>query len=122
MQQIADWLQKLGLGQYAQRFAEKGIDLSVLHYLVFITVQGWYRNPAALWWPLDNVYVLSRMIPMDSTMTIQSVQFKQDSQNGTETEIELRFPWGLNSNVPIGPLALPAPGPVQPGEHIEPTP
>jgi len=30
MQQIADWLEKLGLGQYAQRFAENAIDLSVL--------------------------------------------------------------------------------------------
>ena len=26
MQQIADWLEKLGLGQYAQRFAENDID------------------------------------------------------------------------------------------------
>jgi class 3 adenylate cyclase len=30
MQQIADWLEQLGLGQYALRFAENGIDLSVL--------------------------------------------------------------------------------------------
>ena len=30
MQQIADWLEKLGLGQYARRFAENGIDVSVL--------------------------------------------------------------------------------------------
>ena len=30
MQQIADWLEKLGLGQYAQRFAENDIDFSVL--------------------------------------------------------------------------------------------
>ena len=30
MQQVADWLQKLGLGQYAQRFAEKDISFSVL--------------------------------------------------------------------------------------------
>lgn len=30
MQQIADWLEKLGLGQYALRFAENGIDLAVL--------------------------------------------------------------------------------------------
>ncbi|SIO54150.1 Adenylate and Guanylate cyclase catalytic domain-containing protein [Bradyrhizobium erythrophlei] len=30
MQQIADWLEKLGLGQYALRFAENGIDLGVL--------------------------------------------------------------------------------------------
>src|SRR6516165_5948129 len=33
MQQIADWLQKLGLGQYAERFAENGIDVSILRYL-----------------------------------------------------------------------------------------
>ena len=33
MQQIADWLQKLGLGQYAQRFAENDIDVSVLPHL-----------------------------------------------------------------------------------------
>ncbi len=30
MQQIADWLEKLGLSEYAQRFAENGIDVSVL--------------------------------------------------------------------------------------------
>jgi hypothetical protein len=30
--QVADWLGKLGLGQYAQRFAENGIDVSVLRY------------------------------------------------------------------------------------------
>jgi class 3 adenylate cyclase/tetratricopeptide (TPR) repeat protein len=33
MQQIADWLQKLGLGQYAQRFAENEIDVFVLPHL-----------------------------------------------------------------------------------------
>ena len=33
MQQIADWLQKLGLGQYAQCFAENGIDASARIYL-----------------------------------------------------------------------------------------
>ncbi|WP_213288773.1 adenylate/guanylate cyclase domain-containing protein [Bradyrhizobium sp. sGM-13] len=30
MQQIADWLEKLGLGQYALRFAENGIDIGIL--------------------------------------------------------------------------------------------
>jgi len=30
MQQIADWLEKLGLGQYAHRFAENGIDVGIL--------------------------------------------------------------------------------------------
>jgi class 3 adenylate cyclase len=33
MQQIADWLEQLGLGQYAQRFAENDISFSVLHDL-----------------------------------------------------------------------------------------
>ena len=33
MQQIADWLQKLGLGQYAQRFAENDIDFAILRDL-----------------------------------------------------------------------------------------
>ena len=33
MQQIADWLEKLGLGQYAQTFAENEIDVSVLPHL-----------------------------------------------------------------------------------------
>jgi class 3 adenylate cyclase len=30
MQQITDWLEKLGLGRYAQRFAENDISFSVL--------------------------------------------------------------------------------------------
>jgi hypothetical protein len=33
MQQVADWLENLGLGQYAQRFAENDIDFSVLPHL-----------------------------------------------------------------------------------------
>jgi class 3 adenylate cyclase len=33
MQQIADWLEKLGLSEYAQRFAENDIDRSVLRHL-----------------------------------------------------------------------------------------
>jgi hypothetical protein len=31
MQQIADWLKKLGLSACAESFAESGIDLSELH-------------------------------------------------------------------------------------------
>jgi hypothetical protein len=30
MQQIADWLNQLGMSEYAQRFAENDIDISVL--------------------------------------------------------------------------------------------
>jgi hypothetical protein len=30
MQQVAEWLEKLGLGRYAQRFAENDVSLAVL--------------------------------------------------------------------------------------------
>ena len=33
MRPIAEWLEKLGLEQYAQRFAENGVDFSVLRHL-----------------------------------------------------------------------------------------
>ena len=33
MQQVADWLEKLGLGQYGQRFAENGISIAALPHL-----------------------------------------------------------------------------------------
>jgi class 3 adenylate cyclase len=33
MQEIADWLEKLGMSEYAQRFAENDIDASVLPHL-----------------------------------------------------------------------------------------
>jgi class 3 adenylate cyclase len=33
VQQIADWLEKLGLSEYAQRFVENDIDVSVLRHL-----------------------------------------------------------------------------------------
>ena len=33
MQEIADWLDKLGMSQYAQRFAENDIDARALRYL-----------------------------------------------------------------------------------------
>lgn len=33
MQQIADWLRKLGMSEYVERFAENDLDISVLHNL-----------------------------------------------------------------------------------------
>jgi SAM domain (Sterile alpha motif) len=33
MQQIADWLEKLGMSEYAKAFADNGIDVSVLPHL-----------------------------------------------------------------------------------------
>jgi SAM domain (Sterile alpha motif) len=52
MQQITDWLQKLGLEQYAQRFAENDIEIDVLSEL---TDQDFDRpgvslgQPQAMW-------------------------------------------------------------------------
>jgi prophage tail gpP-like protein len=112
----------MGIGELLDRAKWEALWQASDQMRVFITVQGWYRNATALWWPLDNVYVFSQMIPMDSNMTIQSCTFKQDRQSGTETEMELRFPWGLNSNVPIGPISLPPPAAIPRGENITPTP
>jgi hypothetical protein len=33
MQQIVDWLEKLGMSEYAQRFTENGINVEALRYL-----------------------------------------------------------------------------------------
>lgn len=33
MQHIAEWLEEIGLPKYSQRFAENGIDISVLPHL-----------------------------------------------------------------------------------------
>ena len=33
MQQIADWLKKLGMSEYAERFAENGINVAALPHL-----------------------------------------------------------------------------------------
>jgi hypothetical protein len=33
VQEIADWLEKLGMSEYAQRFADNGIDVSALPHL-----------------------------------------------------------------------------------------
>ena len=30
MRQVAEWLEKLGMSEYAQRFAENDVDISVL--------------------------------------------------------------------------------------------
>ena len=40
MQQVADWLEKLGLGQYAQRFAENDIDFALLTKLTDAGLQA----------------------------------------------------------------------------------
>jgi SAM (Sterile alpha motif) domain-containing protein len=34
MQLIADWLEKLGMSEYAQRFSENGIDFTLIYIKV----------------------------------------------------------------------------------------
>ena len=50
MEQIADWLQKLGLGQYAQRFAENDISFSILPDLTDQGLKEIYRCPIFVRW------------------------------------------------------------------------
>jgi hypothetical protein len=40
MQQVADWLEKLRLGQYAQRFVENDIDFALLAKLTDAAQRG----------------------------------------------------------------------------------
>src|SRR5262249_28995128 len=53
MEQIADWLEKLGLGQYAQRFAENDINFGILPHLTDQDLKrawgrlAWSSAPAA---------------------------------------------------------------------------
>jgi len=39
MRQIGDWLKKLGVSEYAQRFAENDIDFSTLHHLTDLDLE-----------------------------------------------------------------------------------
>jgi hypothetical protein len=45
MQQIADWLKTLGMSEYAERFAENGIDVAALPHLTDQDLKR-YRRPA----------------------------------------------------------------------------
>ena len=48
MQQIADWLEKLGMSEYAQRFAENAIDFSVLPDLTDQDLEKTRRRPRCI--------------------------------------------------------------------------
>ena len=58
MQQIADWLEKLGMSEYAERFAENGINVAALPHLtdqdlkdigVCLGIGGKCSRPSASW-------------------------------------------------------------------------
>ena len=52
MQQIAEWLAKIGLERYAPAFIENDIDVSVLRYL---TDEIWRRS-ASRWGTGENCW------------------------------------------------------------------
>ncbi len=61
MQPIADWLTKLGLGQYAERFADNDIDVPVLHHLtdhnlekIGVSLGHRRKMPGAVAWAHSN--------------------------------------------------------------------
>jgi hypothetical protein len=50
MQQVADWLEKLGLGQYARRFAENDIDFALFTKLTDADL----KNSASSRWATES--------------------------------------------------------------------
>jgi SAM domain (Sterile alpha motif) len=56
MQQIADWLKKLDMSEYTERFAKNDIDSSVLRHLTDQDLKelgvslGHRRNGDGAWW------------------------------------------------------------------------
>ena len=56
MQQIAEWLKKLGMSEYAARFTENGIDVSVLPHLTDQDLKD-----LGVLWVIDGKY--SRQLP-----------------------------------------------------------
>ena len=74
---------------------------------VNVTVQGWRRDGTNLWRAGDDVWVYSPMAMLNLVMSIQTVTFSQDSQNGTLTVLELVLPWKLMSK-PLGVGQSPA--------------
>jgi prophage tail gpP-like protein len=68
-----------------------------------ITVQGWLRGGAALWKPLDEVFVKSPMAMLQQQLKIRSATFTQDNQNGTQTLLDLVVPGLLNGSTNLDP-------------------
>lgn len=70
-----------------------------------VTVVGWFKPDGELWKEGENVSVLSPMLfPMidgNVTLSVQSVTYAQDSNEGTTTTLELVQPARLGS--PIDP-------------------
>jgi hypothetical protein len=74
MEQVADWLEKLGLGQYAQRFAENDIDFALV-------VNA--RNSRA-----HTIPTIS-LVPMTVPSAASRCQFVPDTQNGADPSFQV---------------------------------
>jgi SAM domain (Sterile alpha motif) len=80
MQQMADWLEELGMSEYAERFAEKRIDLSVLPDLTDqhleklgvalgdrLKVYGRSESFPPPPWPLNLPHLSCKIAPSDAS-------------------------------------------------------
>ena len=73
-----------------------------------ITVQGWLYNESRLWTPGDQVFVRSPMAMLNQDLKIQNVTFTQDSNNGTETVLDLVLPGLLKGSPNFDPSTPPS--------------
>jgi hypothetical protein len=62
MQHIADWLDKLGMSEYAQRFAENGISVAALRHLTDQDSRGVVASFASE----NSVMISSHCLLLDS--------------------------------------------------------
>jgi prophage tail gpP-like protein len=92
------------LAEVAKRAATEAKWTNGTYVTAVITVQGWLRGGIVLWTPGENVIVTSPMAMLfGEKMTINSVTFTQDSEGGTNTQLELVMPWLLNDEPNLSP-------------------
>lgn len=71
-----------------------------------IVVQGWLRPDGKLWDVCDNISVISPSAFLSDdvqTLGVQSVNYSQDSDNGTTTTLNCVLPNALTSMLPLTP-------------------
>jgi prophage tail gpP-like protein len=73
-----------------------------------ITVQGWLYNQTRLWTPGDHVFVRSPMAMLNQVLAIQKVTFTQDSNNGTQTVLDMVLPGLLRGRLNLDPSPAPS--------------
>jgi class 3 adenylate cyclase len=97
MQQIADWLEKLGMSEYAQRFAENGIDISVLSHLTDQDLKevgallGHRRKMLAAITQLDYMSSASAPAPASTPPTVVSTAPPASEAVGERRHVTVMF-------------------------------